>query len=141
RTITECIPPTAWSAKLPDVHLPGGGKTYGHEYEVLISMSWALSRFPIAWDVQEHSWLTHWESSQVMLGSGSSNVATRDIIGLPEKPLFRPGLRTPAITLPYSIGMGIGSRRRMQYGELIERPALAIQNQAGRILAQSEQSD
>src|SRR5664280_1377104 len=43
RLRTEFIPPTDWGPTVPDVQLPGGTKTYGHEASVLSSIANFLS--------------------------------------------------------------------------------------------------
>jgi hypothetical protein len=119
------------------VELPRG-KTYGHEYEVLKAVSAFLSEAPVTWDIRKEFWPSHASSSQVMLASGSSNRASRVIIGTPENPIFRPTLGDSSPKLAYSIGTGTGILKRWQYGREIERTALAICDETGRRILQAE---
>jgi len=73
-----------------------------------------------------------------MLASGSSNLATQDVIGTPERPNFSPKIGESRIALPYAIGMGTGKLKRLQYGEHIERSRLAICTSEEKIVAQAE---
>ena len=135
---TDCIPPTAWGHKPPDVELPGGGKTYGHEAAVLESILNFVQQGNIEFQLKDDSWVANTGSSRVILASGGSNHATRDIIGTPETPDFFPKLRDSPIKLAYAIGMGEGPITRLQYGELIERRALSIHKAARREKLQAE---
>ena len=139
---TEFIPPTNWGHKIPNVALPGGGRTYGHEAAVLKSIAnFVCSSLPlVTWDINESSWLAHRDFSQVMLASGSSNLATRAVIGEPEKPMFISNLNGVAVKLAYSIGMGTGELKRHQYHEEIKRRALAICKADGSPALQAEGS-
>ncbi len=141
-TDTEFIPPTNWGPRMPNVRLPGGGKTYGHEAEVLRAIAnFVSSSVPlITWDVNKSSWVAHQDCSQVMLASGSSNLATRTIIGEPAKPVFVSKLGNAAARLTYSIGMGSGELKRRQYHEEIKRRALAVYKADGKCIIQAEAS-
>jgi len=123
---TEFIPPSDWGHAPPDVELPDGTKTYGHEYEILRTIAAALGESPVTWDVKSDSWLAHAGSSQVFLASGQSNRGTGLIIGYPHAPILSPKLGHRAVDLTYSIKVGEGHFRRWQYSEEISRQALAI---------------
>jgi len=135
---TDCIPPTAWSHKPPDVELPSGGKTYGHEAAVLESILSFVQQGNIDIQVKDDFWVANTGSSRIILASGGPNVATREIIGTPETPGFCPKLSAFPVKLAYAIGMGEGPIKRMQYGELIERRALSVHKATGRERLQAE---
>jgi hypothetical protein len=137
---SEVIPPTAWGHRPPDVVLPDGTRTYGHEFEVIKSIAAFFEDGPVVWDVRDESWPSRVGCSQLMLASGSSNLATREIIGIPEKPSFIPSFGKSGVHLEYSIGLGTRRIKRMQYGELIQRQALAIFNQRNKRVAQASES-
>lgn len=137
---TEFIPPRAWDHAPPDVSLSDGTATYEHEYEVLRSIARVMSSAPVTWDARDESWLAHADSSQVFLASGRSNEGTRWVIGEPDRPIWAPRVGDRTIGLNYSIANGIGSLKRLQYGQELERSALAICDSMGRILAQAEVS-
>jgi hypothetical protein len=139
-TETEFIPPTNWGKGLPDVPLPGGVKTYGHEAAVLKSIAnfVGLSVPLETWDIKKNSWLAHQNCSQVMLASGSSNLATRTVIGTPERPMFGCSVGGRAVRLTYSIGMGSGVITRHQYHEQVTRNKLAICKADGSRVLQAE---
>ncbi len=135
---TEVIPPSNWIRKPPDIKLARGVATYGHEYAVLRSITDFYSQAPITWDRRSESWLTHANSSQVLLGSGSSNLATADIIGTRDKPQFNVDLGGRHITLPYAVGAGDGKLTRLQYGEVFPFNKNSICRSDGKVLLQAE---
>lgn len=135
---TEFIPPRAWDHAPPDIELGDGTKTYGHEYEVLRRIAALFSSAPIAWDVRSESWLAHTRCSQVLLASGQSNEASRVVLGRAENPRWSLKIGGRVLNMAYSIGVGAGRLKRHQYGEIIERKALAICNRNGKILVQAE---
>lgn len=137
---TEFLPPADWSGGPPDMQLSDGTKTYGHEFEVLKAVAGFLSEEPVTWDVRKQFWPTHSDCSQVMLASGSSNRASRVVIGTPENPIFNPKLGDSRPKLEYSIGTGTGALKRLQYGKEIERNALAICDKTGQPILQPESS-
>jgi hypothetical protein len=137
---TEFLPPADWSGGPPDVQLSDGTKTYGHEFEVLKAVAAFLSTEPVTWDVRRQFWPAHSGCSQVMLASGSSNRASRVVIGTPEDPIFHPKLGESRPKLAYSIGTGTGTLKRLQYGKEIERTALAVCDETGRAVLQAEHS-
>jgi len=137
---TEFIPPRAWDHAPPDVPLSDGTTTYEHEYEVLRSIARVMSSAPIIWDVSEEPWLSHADRSQVFLASGRSNEGTRWVIGEPDRPIWAPRIGDRTIGLKYSIANGTGRLKRLQYGQELERSALAICDSTGKILAQAEVS-
>jgi hypothetical protein len=136
---TEFMPPTEWGNQPPDVEL-GGTKTYEHEAEVIRSITNTLyySQRPEVWNVKDEPWLSHTDCSQVMLASGSSNPATRLILGTPDRPIFSPRVGDFTFKLKYSIAFATGTLRRWQYNNEIERPIMALVNEHGKKLFQPE---
>ena len=134
-----CRPPRDWSGGRPDVQVADGITTYGHEAEVLRSLTTIFyEERPKIWDLKTEGWLPHFNCSQVMLASGSSNEATRALLGRPESPIFAPRIGDFSFPLEYSIGMGTGTVRRLQYGKEITRNALAIWNKQGMRILQAD---
>ena len=111
--------------------------TYGHEAAVLGSIANFLSSSVplVTWEVHDKSWLADRNCSQVMLGSGRSNIATQAVIGTPEAPTFTPKLWERAVKLHYAIGLGSGHPKRMQYHKELRPRAMSVcQNGRGPIL-------
>jgi hypothetical protein len=135
---TEVICPTNWGHKPPDVPLPDGRRTYGHEYAILQSIAHFYDQAPITWDSRSESWLAHAASSQIMLASGSSNLASAEVIGTPDAPRFSQRFGDSQINLAYAIKSGDGKLKRLQYGEEIERTRLAICNSDKTTILQAE---
>jgi len=120
---TQFIPPRDWTLGLPDVDLGSGVSTYGHEAQVLRSIARFLCSEHLAiWQPTRAKPRPDPHSSQVLLGSGSSNSATRRLIGAPWSPMVNLG----SLQLHYTIGDGKGTLKRYQYGRELERPAHAI---------------
>jgi hypothetical protein len=135
---TDCIPPTAWSQNLPDVEVSPGKKTYGHEAAVIHSILRFVGQSGFELDIKDDSWLANTGSSRVMLASGSSNLASQEVIGTPINPTFCPKLGAPPVNLAYAIGIGEGRVKRLQYGGLIERQALCVRKKTGKRKLQAE---
>lgn len=127
---TDCILPTAWSRRPPDHELPGGMKTYGHEAAVLESLLHFIEQGDVDLEVKEDSWLANTGSSRVMLASGSSNLASQEVIGTPMNPTLRAKLGNSEVSLTYTIGLGDGHVTRKQYGEMIDRTAHCLHGTA-----------
>jgi hypothetical protein len=135
---TEVICPTDWSHKPPDVRLPNGKLTYGHEYAILQSIANFYDQAPIAWDSKNESWLAHAHSSQIILASGSSNLASAEIIGTPTNPRFSTRLGDFQVNLTYAIKLADGRLKRLQYGEEIERRRHAICDKNKKVIVQAD---
>lgn len=135
---TEVIPPSNWIRRPPDIKLASGGATYGHEYAVLRSIADFYSQAPITWDRRSDSWLTHANSSQVILASGNSNLASAEIIGTSREPRFTVKSGDSQIKLTYAVGTGQGKLKRLQYGEEMPFNKNSICGTDGRALLQAE---
>jgi hypothetical protein len=135
---TDFSLPEDWTAGPPDVVLPNGKKTYGHEAVVLKTIARFLDRHMlITWDVRDKAWNASRDGSRVMLASGSSNLDSARIIGTPAMPFFSTKLRDQQINLAYAIGMGTGELTRLQYHKSVTRNRLAICNPDQAIVVQA----
>jgi len=135
---TDFSLPENWTQGPPDVILPDGRKTYGHEAAVLQTIVRFLDRHMlITWDARDEPWSALKNASRVMLASGSSNLDSAGIIGTPESPLFSTKLGDRQIDLTYVIGMGTGELTRLQYNKSVTRNRLAIRNPADAIVVQA----
>lgn len=137
---TEYMPPRDWSHNPPDIDLGGGFKTYRHEVEVLRSIAHFLDGELVTWDEKTKPWAPHLKCSRVILGSGSSNKASAQVIGTPGFPAFSPKIGDYRVDLSYAIGMGNGTVKRRQYGEYIYRSAHAIYGRHNRALIQADRT-
>jgi hypothetical protein len=135
---TEFVPPQDWDHARPDVILPNGVRTYGHEFEVLQAIATCFPREQVAWEYQDRSWPVHENNSQVFLASGVSNAGSRLVIGTPDNPILDPRLGDKVVQLEYGIRRGNGQLIRWQYNELIQREALAICDRSKNIVLQAE---
>jgi hypothetical protein len=120
---TKILPAASWSKHTPDVELPSGQWTYGHEAKVCFAMTDFLCRDVGAeYDYNENFEEPPGDLSKVIIGSGASNREAATYIGTPEQPIFR----TSSCKLHYGIARGGESLRRRQYGEVIERRSHTI---------------
>lgn len=137
---TEVICPSDWAARPPDIEMPNGTRTYGHEYEVLRSIVGMFRDEPTTWEGKNESWLAHVDSSQIMLASGSSNLASAEVIGTPQNPKFALKIGKHRINLAYSIGAGTGRLKRLQYGREVSVNANTLCTVSGRIVQAAAQN-
>jgi len=110
---TQYLPPTDWYVKSPDVFLGNDQYTYGHEAEVLRSITRFLCHETLAtWVPTTIQRRPDPLSSHVLLGSGASNRLTRRLIGTPWEPQFE----AAGLKLHYTITQGDGTiLKRCQY--------------------------
>jgi hypothetical protein len=133
---TDFMPPSHWQVIPPNVDTGGGVFTYEHEARVLDAMKFFFHdvQWKVAADKNRSVDPSH---SQVFIGSGVSNLATREYLGDANAPRFE--VRVPGcgcIKLPY--GMAYVSERqieRLQYGEQRVGPESAFVDSSIRTLA------
>jgi hypothetical protein len=120
--------------------LPNGTRTYGHEYEVLRSIVGLFREEPTTWGGKKESWLAHVDSSQIMLASGSSNLASAEVIGTPRNPRFSIKIGEHVTNLVYAIGAGTGRLKRLQYGREVTVNANTVCTVNGKIVQAAAQN-
>jgi hypothetical protein len=113
------------------VEVFGGKKTYGHEASVVESIFRFVQSGDVDIAVKDASWLANTGSSRILLASGSSNLATQEVIGTPRNPIHSPKVGDSRVSLPYSIGLGCGTFERLQYGKPEVRTPHCIQRASG----------
>jgi hypothetical protein len=120
--VNDFLPPQHWKhpdggISPPDIVLPSGQKTYGHESEVLKKISTFLTgTLGIEWIGADSGPKASIEHATILLGSGASNQETEQILGIPESPRFT----NSVCQLHYSIGQESTRLRRWQYGKWTE---------------------
>lgn len=133
---TDFIPPSNWKVMPPNVDTGGGVFTYEHEARVLDAMRFFFHdvQWRVAADEDRCIDPSH---SLALVGSGVSNLATRQYLGNAHNPRFEVNLgRSGLIKLPYAMAY-VSERKieRLQYGEQRVGPESAFIDRANQIVA------
>jgi hypothetical protein len=141
---TDYIPPSDWRGGEANVDV-AGIQTYGHEAAVLKSIAGFIGVGLPSWDKVDEEWSPRPSYSKVLLASGRSNRFTANVLGTPDRPIFktRDGIARGGFRLPYSIGLGTGLVKRPQYNQehIVRRNAIISEGNAATLVADTETPD
>ncbi|PYV17200.1 MAG: hypothetical protein DMG21_09070 [Acidobacteria bacterium] len=133
----EVVPASNWRPKPAEVEVRPGLRTYETEYCVMKAMT-AFLPASTKWTISDKAWDTNPGHSLILLGSGASNLATRDFLGDKRDRKWTVIYPDGEIELAYSMAQAEGYVEREQYGELYRGPAAAIVGNNNRRILKPE---
>lgn len=136
---TDVIPPSDWEPQKPDIEVAKGLWTYGHEWHVMNAIKGFLPE-STTWDVSDKEFYTHPNHSLICLGSGVSNLATREVLGNPHSPKWAiPHGDGKVVALNYAMSyLESGTVERAQCGRVYKGQESVIQQAGGSVVARPE---
>lgn len=137
---TDVIPPSDWKPQKPDIEVTKGLWTYGHEWHVMNAIKGFLPE-STTWEVSDKEFYMHPNHSSICLGSGVSNLATRDVLGSAESPAWSvPCGDTRVVDIPYAMSYLEDDAKveRAQYGRVYKGRESVIKLADEQIVARPE---